>query len=117
MGGEARVRPDSQAHDGTAQELRCDRNQKHSEPWQRGRRGSQCPREVRGLATDLLNDSEIDGNKRYACYQGRAYCAQQPREGLWHGYPVGWVDVPERFRRKWRKIGKVSRRDIQRYWD
>ena len=34
-------------------------NRKHSEPWQRGRRGSFCPGEVRGLAEELLNGSEL----------------------------------------------------------
>ena len=98
-------------------ELRYVPNSKHSDPWQPGRRGSLCPREVRPLANDLLNGSEVDGYKRYALHAGKAYCAQEHRPGLWHGYPVGWVEVPERLRRKWRAEGKVSRHDIRRYWD
>ena len=98
-------------------ELRYATNPKHSEPWQPGKRGSLCPKEVRALASDLLNGSESDGNKRYAFHEGKAYCAQDNGHGAWHGYPVGWVDVPERLRRKWTREGSVSRRQIRENWD
>ena len=97
--------------------LRYVTNRKHSEPWQPGRRGSLCPKEVRPFACDLLNASETDGAKRYAVHEGKAYCAQEDGRGAWHGYPVGWVDVPERLRRKWTADGKVSRRQIHQNWD
>ena len=51
---------------------------------------------MRPFACDLLNASETDGAKRYAVHEGKAYCAQEDGRGAWHGYPVGWVDVPER---------------------
>lgn len=98
-------------------ELRYATNRKHSDPWQRGRRGSLCPKEVRPFACHLLNVSETDGAKRYAVHEGKAYCAQEDRRGTWHGYPVGWVDVPERLRRKWTADGKVTRRQIRLNWD
>ena len=104
------------SRDEGAEELRYDSNRKHSEPWQRGRRGSLCSKEVRPVAAELLRSSEVDGSKRYAVHQGKAYCAQEHREG-WHGYPVGWVEVPERLRRMWQASGEVSKRDIRRYWD
>ena len=34
-------------------------NPKHSDPWQRGRRGSLCPKEVRPIAEKLLEGSEL----------------------------------------------------------
>ena len=92
-------------------------NCKHKEPWQRGRRGTLCPRDVdRTIAEQLLADSELEGGKRYAAHDGRAYCAQQHLPDLWHGYPVGWREVPEKFRRKWLKEGRVRKRDINRHW-
>ena len=96
--------------------MRYESNRKHSEPWQRGRRGSLCPNEVREVAIDLLQNGEPDGDKRYAVHRGRAYCAQQHREGVWHGYPVGWVEVPEYIRRKWLRSRQVSRREIRSHW-
>ena len=39
-------------------------NQKHSVPCQRGRRGSLCPKEVRGIAAELLSGSEQVEAKR-----------------------------------------------------
>lgn len=92
-------------------------NPKHSEPWQRGRRGSLCPKEVRAVAAELLAGSELVGGKRYAVHGGRAYCAQEHRPGAWHGYPVGWKVVPPELRARWRKQSLVRSRDIKQYWD
>ena len=92
-------------------------NPKHSEPWQRGRRGSLCPKEVRPIAEELLADSELVESKRYAVHDGRAYCAQEHRPGVWHGYPVGWKVVPPELRGRWRKQNRVRSRDIRQYWD
>lgn len=92
-------------------------NPKHKEPWQRGRRGSLCPPEVKELARSLLEWSELVGEKRYATYDGRAFCASEHQPGHWHGWLVGWVEVPEKLRRQWVEAGKVKRREILRYWD
>ena len=97
--------------------MEYDSNKKHSEPWQRGRRGSLCPKEVRGIAAELLDGSDPVGSRRYAVYDGRAYCAQEHRPGLWHGYPVGWKEVPPRLRIQWRKQKRVRSRDINQNWD
>ena len=92
-------------------------NRKHSEPWQRGRRGSLCPKEVRGIAAKLLVGSELVETKRYAIYDGKAYCAQEDRPGIWHGYPIGWKEVPPKLRGRWRKQRRVSNRDIKKNWN
>ena len=92
-------------------------NQKHSEPWQRGRRGSLSPREVRGIAAELLDGSELVETRRYAIHDGKAYCAQEDRPGIWHGYPVGWKEVPHQLRLRWRRQRLVSNRDIKKNWD
>jgi len=94
-------------------------NAKHKEPWQRGRRGSICPREIgRDLSQRLLEGSELVGAKRYTVHDGRAYCAQQDGAGGWHGYPVGWKEVPAKLRTKWEKKDKlVKKRDIDRCWE
>ena len=92
-------------------------NQKHSEPWQRGRRGSLCPKEVRGIAAELLDGSELVETRRYAIHDGKAYCAQEDRPGIWHGYPVGWKEVPHQLRLRWRRQRLVSNRDIKKNRD
>jgi hypothetical protein len=92
-------------------------NPKHSEPWQVGKRGSLCEADVRPLAQNLLADSvEFDG-KRYAVHQGRAYCAQEHAANRWHGYPIGWMDVPAKLAWKWVKDGVLTKRDRRKYWE
>lgn len=98
--------------------MRYESNPKHSDPWQRGRRGARCPSNVDAKqALRLLSASERVGNKRYATLQGQAFCAQQHACGVWHGYPVGWVAVPVQVRKQWLEAGCVRRRDIKRNWD
>lgn len=93
-------------------------NPKHKDPWQRGRQGSLCPKTI-GLATaqQLLEHSELEGQARYAVYEGRAYCARQHGNDLWHGYPIGWSEVPPGIRTHWEREGRVTRRDIKKHWD
>lgn len=100
--------------------VRYESNPKHRDPWQRGRKGSLCPRIAKEAAQDLLDVSEAAadlGGKRYACLEGLAYCAQSHGPDLWHGYPVGWKEVPETLRRAWIAAGKVRRHDVRRNWD
>ena len=92
-------------------------NPKHSEPWQRGRRGSLCPTEVRRTAAELLAGSELVEARRYAVYGGKAYCAQEHRSGVWHGYPIGWKEVPPALRVRWRRQQLVKNRDVRQNWD
>lgn len=91
-------------------------NPKHKEPWQRGARGSLCPKDVDAPA--LLAASVIDPKqpgKRYATDGHRAYCGQEHRPGRWHGYPVQWREVPAAIRRDWVTGGKVSKRDLKEH--
>ena len=98
--------------------MKYEGNAKHKEPWQRGRRGSLCPKEIDfSRAQTLLLQSEAIGRKRYAAYKGKAYCAMEHREGLWHGYPVGWSAVPPRVRNVLIQKGQVTQREIKQNWD
>lgn len=98
--------------------MRYEGNPKHKEPWQRGRRGSLCPNEIDlKLAQTLLTQSEVSGRKRFAAQDGKAYCAREHRDGLWHGYPVGWSEVPPAVRNLLIEKGKVTQREIKRNWD
>lgn len=97
--------------------LAYESNSKHSEPWQPGRKGSICDMEVRLHALTLLQESELEGDKRFAVFNGRPYCAQEQRTGIWHGYPVGWVEVPPRLHRIWKLQGKVTKRQLKLHWE
>jgi hypothetical protein len=98
--------------------MKYEGNPKHKEPWQQGRRGSICPVEIdHNLAQRLLLGSEAVGDKRFAVHDGKAYCAHCHGVDRWHGFPVGWVEVPLTVRNKWLKSGLISRRDIKTYWD
>jgi len=97
--------------------MKYEGNPKHKDPWQRGRKGSLCPRRDEPWAQDLLENSEASDGKRFACFDGKAYCAQEHRKGFWHGYPVGWKEVPPHIRDKWIEEGLVSRQDIKKHWD
>lgn len=96
-------------------------NPKHSEPWSRGRRGAQCPREASG--PELLADSVVDASKpraRWATDGVRAYEGKPSNirnaEGndVWHGHPVPWDAVPPQVRQRWMTVGKISRRTTRR---
>lgn len=98
--------------------VRYESNPKHKEPWQRGRKGALCPKNIdQATARRLLSGSELVDGKRYAVDDGRAYCAQEHRTDVWHGYPVGWAEVPESLRREWRKVGRMKRKDVRDHWD
>lgn len=102
---------------GEARKLRYEPNPRHNDPWQRGRRGTLCPRLPDRLPQQLLDGSVLHGRRRYAFHDGRAYCAREHRPGFWHGYPVGWMEVPARLRHDWVRGGSVSRSDVDRYWE
>ena len=98
--------------------MRYESNPKHSDPWQRGRRGARCPSDIDAeLAQQLLAASERSESKRYAVLEGRAFCAQQHGCDVWHGYPVGWVKVPVHIRQQWLSAGRLRRSEIKRNWD
>lgn len=92
-------------------------NPKHKEPWQPGRRGSLCPRDVDlTLAQQLLDGSIHVGAARFAAWQGQAFCAREHQPDTWHGYPVQWHEVPPPVRNQWVCCGLVSRSDIRDKW-
>lgn len=98
--------------------MQYESNIKHKKPWQRGRRGSLCPAELcLTMAQALLSNSVLVGSKRYAVHKGKAYCALQHGNDLWHGYPVGWVEVPETLRRRWISQNRLRRQDVRKHWD
>ncbi|GAB4206849.1 MAG: hypothetical protein OHK0013_23890 [Sandaracinaceae bacterium] len=98
--------------------MRYEPSRKHKEPWQPGRKGSLCPPELDEAARDaLLAQSVAHGDKRYATDGTGAFEAQEHAPGAWHGYPVGWKEVPEPVRRAWVDEGRVRRQAIRRYWE
>ncbi len=97
--------------------LRYEPNPKHKEPWQRGARGSLCPRDADGPA--LLAASQVDPKhpgKRYATDGTRAYCGHEHSADCWHGFPVEWKKVPPSIRDTWLAEDRVSRRSVKEYW-
>ena len=93
-----------------------DSNPKHKQSWQRGRRGSLCPAGLHAKAQTLLLESVKVGKKRYAVHEGKAYCAQQHGKDLWHGYPVGWMDLPQSSRNQWISQNRLKRREVRKHW-
>lgn len=55
------------------------------------------------------------GGKRFTTDGIRAYCAQRhdSERDLWHGYPVGWDEVPPAIVSGWIAAGTVSARSIK----
>ena len=92
-------------------------NPKHRDPWQIGKKGSLCEPEVRPISADLLRTSVFWEGKRYAVHGGRAYCAQEHSPNRWHGYPVGWVEVPSKLARQWIRDGDLRNHDRKKYWE
>lgn len=90
---------------------------KHKHPWQPGRRGSLCPKEIPcQQAQDLLLTSVLVGAARFATHGGQAFCAREHHPGVWHGYPVGWREVPPKVRIEWIRAGLISRRQVKDNW-
>jgi hypothetical protein len=82
--------------------------EKHKLPWQRGRRGSLCPRSVSAeQAQELFDGSILVGKKRFAYRDGTCFAAQltRPETDEWHGYPVKWGEVPPEAKKAWREAG------------
>lgn len=111
------VHDEAQAAATGSQAPRYEPNPKHKEPWQRGARGSLCPKDADAPA--LLAASEIDPahpGKRYATDGTRAYCGHEHLPGCWHGFPVEWRAVPAIIRNAWLAAGRVSRRAVREHW-
>jgi hypothetical protein len=91
-------------------------NPKHQEPWQRGRKGSMCKTETIAQAQALLEKSLIDGKQRFATDGERAFKGAEHGPNQWHGWPVGWKEVPDMLRRQWIQEGRVKRNSVRLYW-
>ena len=65
-------------------------------------------------AQRLLNKSYQVGAKRYSAARGIAFCAQESRDGTWHGYPIPWVGVPHDAYLWLIKNGLAGKRDRKR---
>jgi hypothetical protein len=89
---------------------------KHKEPWQRGRRGSQCPRDVDASA--LLTASIVhprNTRRRYATDGARFFEARPSGvqnaagDDLWHGHPCDIATVPSAIQKRWAAQGLIHR--------
>jgi len=102
----------------SARQMVYEPNPKHKPIPTPGRHGSICPPYADGQA--LLASSDLDGNQRYATDGTDAYCAQRhdpgnvPGTEAWHGYPIGWDEVPPSLVTQWVAEEKVQRRTIRR---
>ena len=76
-----------------------------------------CEREItREEAQTLLNESILVGIARYSVRDEKAYRGAEHSPGRWHGWPVGWKEVPPAVFREFRDKGKVSRSAKDRFW-
>ena len=92
-------------------------NPKHKTPWQPGRKGSLCPKDITlKRAQEMLNESFSHKKQRYSVDSGRVFIGKQDNQGGWHGYPAGWVEVPESVRQHFENAGIVRKRDFSRNW-
>src|SRR4030042_1578354 len=92
-------------------------NPKHKEPFQPGRKGSLCPKSVKQeKAQELLDQSVEEGGHRYATLEGRAYKAIGDK-GIFHGFPIGFREVPQKVLNAWKREGKITRKQIRDGWD
>ncbi len=93
-------------------------NPKHKEPWQPGRKGSLCPKDVAiERAEGLLRESFLYKRQRFAVDRGRVFVGKADNCGGWHGYPAGWREMPETVRQHFLQSGAVQHRDLSRYWE
>lgn len=104
--------------------MRYEPHDKHKSWPSRGVKGARCPDEeaMAKSAVELLAESVPKGggsDKRYACDGRYAFCAQahRPEQGLFHGYPVTFREVPAAILTAWIHGGLVTRRHAQRYWE
>jgi hypothetical protein len=75
-----------------------------------------CNKETIAQAQVLLSDSASDGKQRFATDGERAYKGAEHALNLWHGWPVGWKEVPDALRHQWLREGLVKRASLARYW-
>jgi hypothetical protein len=99
--------------------LRYERNPKHknwTQPFDPD--ATQCPSWSHGLAQRLLDESVAhpSGDARFATHDGMAFVARLTGGDVWHGYPAPWSAVPEEVREAMIVSGKVTRRQIKKFF-
>jgi hypothetical protein len=75
-----------------------------------------CKKETIAQAQDLLNESVINGKQRFATGGERAFKGAEHSPSQWHGWPVGWKEVPDALRHQWIQEDRVKRASLKRYW-
>lgn len=108
---------------------------KHKKRPGEGSKGTLCPEWTHETASGGLGDDmfahawskteaaklfaqalvDPDSGRRFATSRGIAFEAKSTGDGTWHGYPIPWQSVPDRFRRQWLQSGLVRRKDIKRF--
>jgi len=78
--------------------------------------GSLCLETDIARAQTLLDTSLPDKKHRYATDGERAFAGMEHAPNEWHGWPIGWKEVPEPLRRQWEHAGTVKRRHFARHW-
>lgn len=70
------------------------------------------------VAQALLEESILPdaGRHRFATSKGIAFEAKPTGDGTWHGYPIPWEAVPADIVDRWLDDGKVTRRQVKKYW-
>lgn len=96
--------------------MKYEPNPKHTKPWQPGRKGSLCTKKQQAQAQALLDGSTLDGKHRYATDGSQAFAAESHAPDRWHGWPVGWAEVPEAIRRQWIRDRLIQRSTLRKNW-
>lgn len=109
---------------------------KHKERPARGRKGTLCPEwthkagrlrlgnDMKGhnwsatIAHQMFEkaeESDEEPGRWFNTARGMAFEAKSTNDGTWHGYPVPWEQVPNDLKERWRKEGRVSRKELRLY--
>jgi hypothetical protein len=75
------------------------------------------PKETaQALLERSVPDPRDGSSKRYAVHDGRGYCAVKTDDETYHGWPVGFLEVPPQIWQQWITEGQIYRSDVQRNW-
>jgi len=93
-------------------------NEKHKYPWQPGRKGTLCPKDLVITPQELLDQSIVSSKwprRRWATDGQQAFCAlpTRPETDEWHRYPGPFMHVPSDVIRRWEQEGRISRRVLR----
>jgi hypothetical protein len=88
---------------------------KHCEPLTAQKPGTKCPRWGATRAQELLDQSEVMGQKRVATRHGLAFVAQMSGNGTWHGYPESWDRIDAPILAQWLAERRIRRRDLRQW--